>query len=148
MAFRLAVAADLVDVRSCVNAAYSRHLPRMDSTPAPMSADYASLIDRGHVHLLEEQGALIGVLVAFEHVDDFFVENVAVRPERQGEGHGRALLDHAATLARRAGRERMRLYTNVAMTENLAMYPALGWQETHRVREDGFGRVYFEKMVT
>ena len=36
----------------------------------------------------------------------------------------------------------LRLYTNVAMTENLAMYRHLGFVETHRAVEDGYHRVH------
>jgi hypothetical protein len=33
------------------------------------------------------------------------------------------------------------------MTENLDFYPRLGYLETQRVHEDGFDRVYFEKVL-
>ncbi len=33
------------------------------------------------------------------------------------------------------------------MHENLAWYPALDYTQTHRVREKGYDRVYFEKNV-
>ena len=33
------------------------------------------------------------------------------------------------------------------MTENLALYPALGYVETGRRVEDGFSRVYFSKRL-
>jgi len=36
----------------------------------------------------------------------------------------------------------VRLYTNVAMTENLAMYAHMGFVETHRATKDGFQRAY------
>ena len=34
------------------------------------------------------------------------------------------------------------------MTENLDFYPRLGYLETHRISEDGFDRVYFEKDLS
>jgi Ni,Fe-hydrogenase III large subunit len=40
------------------------------------------------------------------------------------------------------------LYTNAKMTENLAYYPRLGFEETGRRREDGFDRVYFRRLVS
>jgi hypothetical protein len=36
----------------------------------------------------------------------------------------------------------IRLYTNAAMTENLFMYAHMGFIETHRAVEKGFGRIY------
>ena len=50
------------------------------------------------------------------------VENVAVDPERQGEGIGRVLLDHAEEPGAEAGLAEIRLYTHSKMTENRAIY--------------------------
>ena len=102
MSIRSATADDLADAESCVRDAYTLYLPRMDRPPAPMTADYVAHIERGHVSLLEEDGEVAGILVAFPRSDDYFVENVAVRPSHEGYGHGRALLEHAAQLARQA----------------------------------------------
>jgi hypothetical protein len=41
----------------------------------------------------------------------------------------------------------LRLYTNAAMSENLRFYPALGYRETGRRRQEGFDRVFFEKRL-
>ena len=62
-----------------------------------------------------------------------FIDNIAVDPARQGQGLGRRLLDHAAREARRRHLPAVELYTNAAMTENLAMYARMGFVETHRV---------------
>ena len=73
------------------------------------------------------------------------VENVAVARSAQGRGLGRRLLEHAEDQALRLGLPETRLYTNAAMTENLAIYPRLGYAEVNRRTEDGFDRVYFRK---
>jgi hypothetical protein len=49
--------------------------------------------------------------------------------------------------ARRRGHRRISLYTNVAMTENLAYYPRHGYRETHRGEQDGYQRVFFSKEL-
>ena len=49
--------------------------------------------------------------------------------------------------ARRRGLREVRLYTNEAMTENLAYYPRLGYTETRRALHDGFRRVFFSKTL-
>lgn len=41
----------------------------------------------------------------------------------------------------------IRLYTNEAMTENLAYYPRHGYAETHRAEQDGFQRIFFRKRL-
>ena len=60
----------------------------------------------------------------------------------KGEGLGRHLIDHAVDEAGHFHLPAIRLYTNVAMTENLSMYAHLGFVETHRAIEKGFHRVY------
>jgi hypothetical protein len=42
----------------------------------------------------------------------------------------------------------IRLYTNEAMTENLAYYIRHGYAETHRAGQDGFHRVFFRKPIS
>jgi hypothetical protein len=49
--------------------------------------------------------------------------------------------------ASRRGYGELRLYTHVTMTENIAMYLALGWQETGRGEQAGYQRVFFRKPV-
>jgi hypothetical protein len=53
----------------------------------------------------------------------------------------------AESLAADLGLPELRLYTNAAMTENLKLYPRLGYGETGRHSERGFERVYFSKSL-
>jgi len=57
------------------------------------------------------------------------------------------LLDLAEQHARRLRLSEIRLYTNEAMTENVAYYARHGYVETHRAEQDGFRRVFFRKPV-
>jgi hypothetical protein len=57
------------------------------------------------------------------------------------------LLAFAEAEARRMGARALRLYTNEAMTENLALYGRLGFVETHRAVEEGLRRVYMTKVL-
>jgi ribosomal protein S18 acetylase RimI-like enzyme len=76
------------------------------------------------------------------------VENVAVAPERQGEGIGRAMLGRAEVAAREAGVGEIRLFTHSKMTENRAFYRRLGYRETDRRDEQGFDRVFLVKSLS
>jgi ribosomal protein S18 acetylase RimI-like enzyme len=134
-------------VRALVRRAYALYIPRMGKEPAPMLADYGALIAAGQVHVLEEGGEAVALIVIYPKDDALFIENIAVDPVAQGKGHGRALLDFAEAEARRLGLQALRLYTNAAMTENLAFYPGRGFRETERREEDGYKRVFFEKAV-
>jgi ribosomal protein S18 acetylase RimI-like enzyme len=59
--------------------------------------------------------------------DCLLVVNVAVGSERQGKGLGSKLLEHAEEIARSLGRQRIRLFTNKLMTENIKLYQRLGY---------------------
>jgi hypothetical protein len=45
------------------------------------------------------------------------------------------------------GLTRLSLYTNEVMTENQAIYAHLGYREVARHTEDGYRRVYMEKLL-
>ena len=144
---RPAVPADVPALEACARAAYARHVPLIGRQPAPMREDFDAAVERGHVHALVEADALAGYVVARPCGRATALENVAVLPDRAGRGLGRALIGFVEAEARRRGHEAVELYTNVAMAENLALYPRLGYVETGRRREDGFDRVYFRKTL-
>ncbi|MFN3262463.1 MAG: GNAT family N-acetyltransferase [Pikeienuella sp.] len=132
-------------VRRIALDAYQPYIRRIGRKPAPMLADYAALVAAGKLWIRSEIAEIVGYIVLEATEDALVVENVAVHPERHGEGHGRALLDFAEREARRRGLPRLALYTNAKMSENIGLYLALGWRETERRHEAGFDRVFFEK---
>ncbi|MGC8475373.1 MAG: GNAT family N-acetyltransferase [Acetobacteraceae bacterium] len=146
-ALRPARPEDAPAVTALVRAAYARWVPLLGREPAPMTADYPGLIAAGAVSLLEDSGVLLGVLVLITEPDALMVENVAVAPAAQRRGLGAMLLDEADRVARAAGRDRMRLYTNAAMGANIAYYARRGFVETRRVTEHGLHRVYMERRL-
>jgi ribosomal protein S18 acetylase RimI-like enzyme len=113
-----------------------------------MVADFAGEIAAGRVAVIESDGLVVGYMIAWAESDAYVIDNIAVEPARQGEGLGRHLIDHAVGEARRLRLPTVRLYTNVAMTENLSMYAHLGFVETHRASEKGFHRVYLRFPVS
>lgn len=147
MPIRAARAGDLDAVRACAQAAYALYVPRIGKEPAPMVADFMAQIEAGQVHVIEPDGQLAGFIVLYPRGDHLHVENVAVVPERQGQGLGGALLAFAEAEAKRRGLAAIELYTNVKMTENLALYPQLGYRETGRREEAGFSRVFYRKEI-
>lgn len=144
---RPAGSGDVSSLTAIATAAYAPYIERIGREPAPMVADFAMHVERGEVWVLEDAAEVVAYLVTFRKAAAQFIENVAVRPSRHGQGHGKALMAYAEFLAREQGLDRMELYTNEKMTENLAFYPRLGYVETRRILEDGFERVYFEKRL-
>jgi ribosomal protein S18 acetylase RimI-like enzyme len=144
---RAATIDDLGPVRDIVRAAYAKYVPRIGREPGPMLDDYARLIQDGHVHVVEHDGVVLGVLVLMPQDDAMLLDNLAVLPSAQGLGLGRRMLEFAERAAIDAGYRSIMLYTNEAMTENIALYTRIGYSETHRVEEKGLRRVYMSKPV-
>ena len=149
MLIRAATPHDAEAVGWIVAEAYAPYIPRIGREPAPMAADHRALIAAtGRVWVADEaSGTPVGVPVIVVGTDHVLVKNVAVARSAQGRGLGRLLLEHAEQQARQLGLREVRLYTNAAITENLAMYPHLGYVEVNRRTEDGFDRVYFRKNL-
>ena len=146
MAIRLAVPDDLPAIQQCAEHAYALYVARIGRKPAPMVADFASQIDQGLIHVaVTGADEVQGFAVFYPRGDHMHLENVAVSPEHQGQGVGRALVAHCEKSATSQELAAIELYTNLKMTENLTLYPALGYAETGRRQEDGFDRVYFRK---
>ena len=76
-----------------------------------------------------------------------FLENVAVSPNHQGKGVGNRLIAFCEDEAKRLDLQAVELYTNEKMTENLTLYPRLGFEEIGRRKEEGFNRVFFRKQL-
>jgi GNAT superfamily N-acetyltransferase len=134
-------------VREIVRSSYHHYVAVIGAEPGPMSDDYVRRIARDQVWVLDEAGDLVGVLVLEEQADCFLLDNIAVRPDRQGHGYGRTLLDFAEETAMQRGWHAITLYTNALMTQNIAIYAARGYAEQERRREKGFDRVYMVKPL-
>jgi GNAT superfamily N-acetyltransferase len=150
MALRRARADEADAVGALVEAAFSRHIEAVGRRPAPMDDDHAAHIAAGEQWVSEAPDGVAGLgssIVLTEHDDHLHVDNVAVAPALQGRGLARALLAFAEDEARRRGFAEVRLYTNAAMSDNLVMYPKLGFVEAARYEQHGFSRVLFVKRV-
>jgi GNAT superfamily N-acetyltransferase len=144
---RRAADADVPAIRSIAAAAYQPYSARIGRAPAPANADYAAAVGKGQAFVAVIDGCTVGLIVLVPQQECLLLENVAVLPSLQGRGIGTRLLEFAEFRATEFGLTEIRLYTNVAMTENLAYYPRRGYVETHRAEEDGYRRVYFTKRL-
>lgn len=144
---RKARAADVPRIRAIVDAAYGKYVERMGKKPGPMLDDYDRQVRDGTVWVLEADGAVAGLVVLLSEPDHVLLDNVAVDPASAGRGIGRALIAFAEAETRRRGFREIRLYTNEKMTENIAMYPKLGYEETHRGEQAGYRRVFMRKKL-
>jgi len=144
---RLAAVEDVPAIKRIVVAAYEKYIPRIGKPPAPMTDDYNGQVASGNVWVLELDGELLGLVVLVSKPAYMLIDNVAVMPERQRSGLGRMLLAFAEVKARERGYLEVQLYTNEFMHENLAWYARLGYQETSRMYDSGFKRVFMKKHL-
>ncbi|MEW2355634.1 GNAT family N-acetyltransferase [Spirillospora sp. NPDC029432] len=144
---RLATPDDVPVLAGIARAAYAKYVPRIGVEPPPMVADFAAEVAAGDTWVAEDEGAVLGFAVLAAEDDHLLLKNVAVDPSAQGRGVGGALLGLAERRAREAGAGEIRLYTNVAMTENIAYYGRRGYVETHREEGEGLRRVFFAKRL-
>jgi GNAT superfamily N-acetyltransferase len=147
IAIRPASGADAPALASIAVAAYQHYVPRIGRPPAPMTADYTAAVRRGQAWVAAVDGEVAGFIILIPQPGYLLLENVAVLPAAQGRGIGARLLALAEDRARALHLPEIRLYTNAAMTENLAYYPQHGYTQTHRAHQDGFHRVFFRKRV-
>lgn len=139
--------ADVAAIERLVARAYGDYAESIGVRPGPMLDDYAARVAAGEASVLEDEDGIVGLVVLIDKDGYLLLDNVAVDPARQGEGLGRVLVAFAEEEARRRGFADIRLYTHQAMTGNIALYRRLGYEETHRVTEKGFPRVYMRKAV-
>ena len=145
---RMAAPEDVPRINSCATEAYEKYVQRIGKKPAPMVADFASLVNQGHVFVSTgPAGEIEGFIVFYARRDHMHLENVAVYGNCEGKGVGRRLIEFCEATALKKGLDRVELYTNEKMTENLTLYPHLGYVETSRKQQDGFNRVFFQKHL-
>jgi ribosomal protein S18 acetylase RimI-like enzyme len=147
LSFRAARDSDAPAIASLVEAAYGHYVERIGFPPRPMQDDYTQVIGNSEVTVAEDEAAIIGVIVLSTDEEGFFIDNVAVHPSQHGRGLGRALLEFGEAEARRAGFDSIYLYTHEKMTENIALYTRIGYEEFDRRPQHGFSLVYMRKPL-
>ena len=126
--FRPATRDDVDAIRELVRAAYARWVPVIGREPMPMRVDYAAALAEHDFDLLCEGDEIVGLIETEHRPDHLWIENVAVRVDRQGEGLGHRLLAWAEKRAEIAGTGQLRLLTNEAFTSNVKLYRSVGYR--------------------
>ncbi|MDR6223462.1 GNAT family N-acetyltransferase [Methanococcoides alaskense] len=141
---RKAIVDDAKGLKSCMDLAYTKYLERLKGERLPpMDVDYEEEISYFPVWVAESDNEIVGGLILMFEDNYTTIANVAVRPDFQGTGLGRRLMDLAESEAKRRGYLEIRLATHVLLTENISFYHHLGWSEIGR--DDT--RVYMRKNI-
>ncbi|MDP4024573.1 GNAT family N-acetyltransferase [Methylobacterium sp. NEAU 140] len=75
------------------------------------------------------------------------IKRLWVAPSARGLGLARRLMAATEDAARELGVARLRLDSNSALTEALALYRATGWTEIDRFNDDPYPDLFFEKRL-
>jgi len=113
-----------------------------------MLDDYTALISDGRVSVFEEADrTMAAIIVLLPEPDHLLLDNIAVRPDRQGRGLGRRLVAFAEDEARRRGYAEVRpLHAREDDREHRAVYAAR-FVETGRGQQAGYDRVFMTKRL-
>jgi GNAT superfamily N-acetyltransferase len=83
---------------------------------------------------------LVGCVFAQAKDDTLYIGKLAVRPDLQGAGIGRKLVEAVREEARRRGLTMLELQTRIELTENHAMFARMGFVKTAETAHEGFDR--------
>ena len=143
-AIRKAPLKDSCGLQECMESAYTTYQERMGGARLPpMDLDYALEIQGFPTWVATYDGKVVGGLTLMFEDQYATIANIAVHPGFQGQGLGGGLMMFAETAAKENGYSELRLATHVLLTENVALYRHLGWQETDRDAK----RVYMAKKI-
>jgi len=126
--FRKAGGEDAEAIRRLVRSAYAKWVPAIGREPRPMVADYQRAVQEHDIEMLLAGGVFVGLIETMQQPDHLWIENIAVAPDRQGEGWGKQLLALADQKAARMSCDEIRLLTNEAFATNVALYERSGYR--------------------
>ncbi|HLZ66320.1 MAG TPA: GNAT family N-acetyltransferase [Aliidongia sp.] len=135
-------------IRELVRAAYVKWVAVLGREPMPMKADYERAVREHQIDLLHIDGRMVGLVETMLRPDHLWIENIAVRPDCQGQGLGQRLLAHAERKATAAGHTEIRLLTSAAFGANVALYSRLGYSVDRQEPFMGGTTVYMSKKLT
>jgi GNAT superfamily N-acetyltransferase len=130
--FRRETASDAGTVYDITRSAYAKQVAAIGREPKPMTANDAQAVLDHVIDLLEENGRPIALIEIIPSPSQLLIENIAVLPDRYGEGVGGVLLEPAETIARSLGVNELRvnelrLYTDAKFSTNLSFYARHGF---------------------
>ncbi|MES2916266.1 MAG: GNAT family N-acetyltransferase [Pseudomonadota bacterium] len=111
----------------------AERIPGIDQTHVPVPDPEASAFRPPQgVFLIARTGDAVFGCVSLKTVEPGLgeVKRLWVAPEARGQGLARRLMAETEAFARAAGMTRLRLDTNNALTEALALYRSSGWTPT------------------
>lgn len=123
-----------------IRAAFAAMEGRVDPPSSVHRLTEAEIARAGIVLVAGEAEAPLGCVLCGARGDALYLSKLAVRPDRQGTGVGRALVAAAEAEARALGLAALALETRIELPENHAAFRRMGFVETGRSAHPGFDR--------
>ncbi len=103
-------------------------------------ADVAAKAKAEDLFLFRENGQVLACGFGHAEADIYEIGKLAVAASQRGKGLGRALVDAAAAHAQSQGFDALQLYARVQLTENHAIYRAMGFEVVGDFTHPGYDR--------
>jgi ribosomal protein S18 acetylase RimI-like enzyme len=135
--------ADWETVRALILEAFATMEGRIDPPSSALRLTARSIADdaaKGALLLADLDGALVGCVFVRPQADALYVAKLAVRPDLQGRGIGRALMAAARAEARARGLAALDLQVRIELTENQAAFARMGFVKTAETAHPGYRR--------
>ena len=117
---RLACEEDIKDIYGLEEACFS--------DPFPVTVPYEDICVSNHPYMiLKEKGKTLGYGGMYVVLDEAYLLNICVAPERQGEGLGKVLLQGMIKKAAQMGAQSMTLEVRVSNVVALELYKDFGF---------------------
>lgn len=100
-------------------------------------ADVAARFKAGPVLIAQDGDGLVGSVFCALKGDGLYLTRMAVKPDRQRQGIGRALLEAAETQARQLGARKLTLRVRLNLLENRAYFERAGFAVTGEGQDPG-----------
>jgi GNAT superfamily N-acetyltransferase len=133
---RCADAARSGDILKLVHLAFGRLSPPSGALKET-AGDVAARFRAGLVLIAEADGALVGSVFAALKGDGLYLTRMAVRPDWQNRGVGRALLAAAEVQARALGVPKLTLRVRTNLPDNRAYFERAGFTVTGQGQDPG-----------
>lgn len=132
---------ELAQVLDLIRSAFAGMAGRIDPPSSMLTLDPDALVRQCRSGEIWAVGTpVFACIFLTPQPDALYVGKLAVAETQRGKGRARALLDLADKRARSLGLPRLRLQTRVELTENQALFTALGFRETGRTAHAGYTR--------
>jgi len=144
---------DSADARWCLDQYFSELNTRFESGFEPLlsiSADVEELTPPAGVLIVARMHALpVGCgALKFHPGAPAELKRMWIAPEARGLGLGRRLLQELEEIARNEGAEVLRLETNRALSEAVALYRSCGFREVAAFNDEPYAHHWFEKRIS